>query len=104
MPALSSPFSVETLLARCRQTEWKPDMASMLFMNGDDSARGTEQFRTLRSRLYSLREKMTLKILLVTSALPREGKSFTSANSQARCDIRPPALDRCRLCAVRGRI
>jgi hypothetical protein len=47
---------------------------------------------------------MTLKILLVTSALPREGKSFTSANSQARCDIRPPALDRCRLCAVRGRI
>jgi len=80
MPALSSPFSLETLLARCQLVEWKPDLGSMLFMNGDDSARGTEQFRTLRSRLYSLREKMTLKTLLVTSALPREGKSFTSAN------------------------
>ena len=52
----------------------------MLFFNGDDSARGTEEFRTLRSRLYHAREKMTLKKILVTSALPKEGKSFTSAN------------------------
>jgi len=80
MPAFASPFSLETLLARCPPTDWKPDMGSMLFMNGDDSARGTEEFRTLRSRLYHMREKMTLKTLLVTSALPREGKSFTSAN------------------------
>ncbi len=60
--------------------EWKPDLGTMLFMNGDDSARGTEEYRTLRSRLYHMREKMTLKTLLVTSALPKEGKSFTSAN------------------------
>lgn len=80
MPAFASPFSIDTLLARCPQTEWKPDMGTMLFMNGDDSARGTEEFRTLRSRLYHLREKMTLKTLLVTSALPKEGKSFTAAN------------------------
>jgi capsular exopolysaccharide synthesis family protein len=52
----------------------------MLFMNGDDSKRGTEEFRTLRSRLYHMREKMPLKKLLVTSALPKEGKSFTSSN------------------------
>ena len=80
MPAFSSPFSLDTLLARCPQVEWKPDLGSMLFMNGDDSARGTEEYRTLRSRLYHLREKMTLKALLVTSALPKEGKSFTAAN------------------------
>ena len=80
MPALSGPFNVDTLLARCPQMAWKPDMAAMLFMNGDDSARGTEEFRTLRSRLYHLREKMTLKKVLVTSALPKEGKSFTAAN------------------------
>ena len=49
-------------------------------MNGNDSARGTEEFRTLRSRLYHMREKMPLKKLLVTSALPKEGKSFTAAN------------------------
>jgi len=80
MPAFTSPLSIDTLLARCPQTEWTPDMATMLFMNGDDSVRGTEEFRTLRSRLYHLREKMTLKTLLVTSALPKEGKSFTAAN------------------------
>jgi len=52
----------------------------MLFMNGNDNAKGTEEYRTLRSRLYHIREKMPLKKLLVTSALPKEGKSFTSAN------------------------
>ena len=69
-----------TLLARSTQLAWSPEPTAMLFMNGDDHARGTEEFRTLRSRLYHLREKMPLKKLLVTSALPKEGKSFTSAN------------------------
>lgn len=80
MPTLSSPFGLDTLLARSSQLEWKPDSGTMLFMNGDDAARGTEEFRTLRSRLYHMREKMSLKKLLVTSALPKEGKSFTSCN------------------------
>jgi protein-tyrosine kinase len=80
MPSFASPFSLDALLARCPQLEWKPDEKTMLFFNGDDTARGTEEFRTLRSRLYHTREKMTLKKLLVTSALPKEGKSFTSAN------------------------
>ena len=80
MPAFAGSFGLDTLLARSAQMEWKPDMGTMLFMNSDDTARGTEEFRTLRSRLYHLREKMTLKTVLVTSALPKEGKSFTSAN------------------------
>lgn len=80
MPNFTGSFSVETLLARCPQMEWKPDLGTMLFMNGDDTKRGTEEFRTLRSRLYHMREKMNLKKLLVTSALPKEGKSFTSSN------------------------
>jgi protein-tyrosine kinase len=80
MPNLSGSFSVDAMLARCPQMEWKPDLGTMLFMNGDDTKRGTEEFRTLRSRLYHMREKMTLKKLLVTSALPKEGKSFTSSN------------------------
>jgi protein-tyrosine kinase len=80
MPSFASPFSVDALLARCPQVPWKPDEKTMLFFNGDDNARGTEEFRTLRSRLYHAREKMALKKLLVTSALPKEGKSFTSAN------------------------
>ncbi|HET9406830.1 MAG TPA: CpsD/CapB family tyrosine-protein kinase [Candidatus Sulfotelmatobacter sp.] len=80
MPTFASPFGVETLLARCAPQPWKPDSATMLFLNGEDSQTGSEEFRTLRSRLYHTREKMPLKKLLVTSALPREGKSFTAAN------------------------
>lgn len=83
MPSLTSPYSAESMLARSAQMEWKPDLGVMLFMNGDDNARGTEEYRTLRSRLYHLREKMTLKSLLVTSALPKEGKSFTASNLAA---------------------
>ncbi|MFZ0201089.1 MAG: CpsD/CapB family tyrosine-protein kinase, partial [Candidatus Sulfotelmatobacter sp.] len=80
MPPFGSPFSHETLLSRCVPRPWVPDEKTMLFFNGDDIARGSEEFRTLRSRLYHAREKMPLKKLLVTSALPKEGKSFTAAN------------------------
>ncbi|MGC1226437.1 MAG: CpsD/CapB family tyrosine-protein kinase [Candidatus Sulfotelmatobacter sp.] len=80
MPAFGSPFTLDALLARTPQLDWQPDEKTMLFFNGNESARGAEEFRTLRSRLYHARESMTLKKVLVTSALPKEGKSFTSAN------------------------
>src|SRR4029077_11236757 len=48
--------------------------------NGEEEAYGTEEFRTLRSRLYQMRENQSLRKLLVTSALPKEGKSFVAAN------------------------
>ena len=80
MPTFASPFSLDTLLGRCVPQQWSPDEKTMLFFHSDDSARGTEEFRTLRSRLYHAREKMPLKKVLVTSALPKEGKSFTAAN------------------------
>jgi capsular exopolysaccharide synthesis family protein len=80
LPSFSSPFNLETMLARCAAVQWSPDPKTMLFLNGDDHVRGSEEFRTLRSRLYQIREKMTLKKILVTSALPKEGKSFTAAN------------------------
>lgn len=76
----SSPFSYETLLARCPQSSWNPDSRTMLFFEEDENRRGAEEFRTLRSRLYQIREKMPLKRLMVTSALPKEGKSFIAAN------------------------
>ncbi len=76
-PNLSASFNLDS---RCARYEWKPDPAIMLFQNGDNNMLGTEEYRTLRSRLYHLREKQTLKKLLITSALPKEGKSFTSVN------------------------
>lgn len=79
MPA-TSDLNFETLLACCPQTAWHPDPLTMLFFGDDENRLGTEEFRTLRSRLYQIREKMPLKRLLVTSALPKEGKSFVAAN------------------------
>jgi capsular exopolysaccharide synthesis family protein len=70
----------ETLLARAPRVEWNPDPRTMLFFQSDDNRLGAEEFRTLRSRLYQIREKMNLKRLLVTSAMPKEGKSFVACN------------------------
>src|SRR2546425_7144747 len=81
MPSFASPFTFDTLLARCGQARWSPDSKTMLFFNSDDEqGYGMEEFRTLRSRLYQMREKQALKKVLVTSALPKEGKSFVAAN------------------------
>ena len=98
-------FGQESLLERCRRVEWTPDKNTMLFFDGDDTRPGTEEFRTLRSRLYAVREVKQLRTILVTSALPKEGKSFTAANlAQAMvrqhgrrvllidCDLRAPRL------------
>jgi protein-tyrosine kinase len=80
MQPMTSGFNYESLLARCPQTEWNPDPLTMLFFQEDDGRIGAEEFRTLRSRLYQIREKMPLKRLMITSALPKEGKSFVAAN------------------------
>jgi hypothetical protein len=53
----TSGFNYETLLARCPQSQWKPDSRTMLFFQDDENRVGTEEFRTLRSRLYQIREK-----------------------------------------------
>lgn len=81
--AMSSPtdsFSLEALLTRCTTRSWVPDQKTMLFFDGRESSRGLEEFRTLRSRLYQMRDKTPLKKILVVSALPNEGRSFTAAN------------------------
>ena len=60
------------------QRAWKPSfdrLPSLL-----DRGPAVEQFRSLRSRLYELRDKRPLKTVLVTSGLPQEGKSFVSTN------------------------
>lgn len=80
MPSLTSALTYETLLARCPVANWHPDSRTMLFFQSDDNRRGAEEFRTLRSRLYQIREKLPVTKLMVTSALPKEGKSFVAAN------------------------
>ena len=80
IPSFGGSFTFDTLLARCPPVNWSPDAKTMLFFNAEEQAYGTEEFRTLRSRLYQMREKQSLRKLLVTSALPKEGKSFVAAN------------------------
>jgi capsular exopolysaccharide synthesis family protein len=79
-PSMAAGFTYEALLARCPQANWTPDLRTMLFFEDDENRIGAEEFRTLRSRLYQIREKLPLKRLMVTSALPKEGKSFVTGN------------------------
>jgi capsular exopolysaccharide synthesis family protein len=67
----------EELQARCVQ-RWQPDQGNV-FSPGLN-AKAAEQFRTLRSRLYQLRTSQQLKILLITSAVSGEGKTFLATN------------------------
>jgi protein-tyrosine kinase len=79
-PQLSGQFTYDALMARSMPANWNPNAATMLFFSQQEHAPGMEEFRTLRSRLYQMREKMPLKKLLVSSSLPKEGKSFVAAN------------------------
>lgn len=73
-------IGVANPLVDCVQREWNPDLQSMLFFQARPDGRGEEEFRTLRARLYQIRENQPLKKLLVTSALPKEGKTMVAAN------------------------
>jgi capsular exopolysaccharide synthesis family protein len=77
-------LSLATLRERLSRTAWNFDSRSMIFSgvrsNEQSSKMGSEEFRTLRSRLYQIRERQPLRTVLITSALPSEGKTFVAAN------------------------
>jgi capsular exopolysaccharide synthesis family protein len=62
------------------EEEWDPDKKRMLFMSESSDGTAREQFRSLRGRLSQLQGQGGVKVLLVASALPGEGKSFVAAN------------------------
>jgi len=76
----SDPTSPDSLLARCPRTYWTPDPGSMIFLSARELTQSTEELRSLRSRLYRLRESHPIKSLLITSALQAEGKSYIAGN------------------------
>ncbi len=71
---------VTTVLSECQVQPWAPDPNTLVFTEGDNHSVGKEVFRTLRTRLYQIRDVQPLKSLLVTSALPGEGKTFVTSN------------------------
>jgi Mrp family chromosome partitioning ATPase len=75
-----TPSTVEWLLAQCPRLTWRPDPRALLVIHSDEDVLGAEEFRTLRSFLYLVREQRKLRRLLISSPLPREGKTFTALN------------------------
>lgn len=77
----SGTLTFEMLLARCRQGRWGASPSSVV---GASEENGTgaksEVFRTLRTRLYQIRAVQQLRTVIVTSALPGDGKTFVTSN------------------------
>lgn len=65
-------------LSKIVRRPWSPSFAQLpaLLQRGP----AVEQFRSLRSRIFELRDVSPLKSILVTSGMPQEGKSFVSVN------------------------
>jgi protein-tyrosine kinase len=80
IPASAHYLRLDELRQRCAAPAWKLDPEKNVFCNEHSFAPCVEQFRTLRSRLYRLREKQPMRTVLVTSTLPNEGKTFVALN------------------------
>jgi capsular exopolysaccharide synthesis family protein len=78
--ATSEPLTFELLLQRCATPHWKLDAKKLLHFGSPSHVPGTEEMRTLRSKLYHLAQTQPMKKLLVASALPNEGKTFVASN------------------------
>src|SRR5271163_1879155 len=79
----------DDLRKHCAHPQWHLDPSVNVFINTALTAHGSEQFRTLRSRLYQIRASQSLRTLLVTSSLPAEGKTFVT-NNLAQAIVRQP--------------
>ncbi len=71
-------MKAETNTENIKLYPWKPSMA--FFPTLCDRGESIEQFRGLRSQLYQFRDQAQLKTILVSSAVPSEGKTFVAAN------------------------
>jgi capsular exopolysaccharide synthesis family protein len=68
------------LKQKCAHPHWKLDSNANVFVEGGRASLAAEQFRTLRSRLYQIRESKPLKTIVITSAVAGEGKTFAVSN------------------------
>ncbi len=66
-----------------------PTPGAHVMLTGRDQSIGLERLRGLRHRLQMLREKQNLRTLLITSPLPKEGKTLLSINLAATLALTP---------------
>jgi protein-tyrosine kinase len=79
MPATPAPVDRAGIdLSSIAKHPWNLSLAHLPALQ--DRGPSVEQFRSLRSRLFELRDIKPLKSVLVSSGLPQEGKSFISVN------------------------
>ena len=65
-------------LSRIEKRPWTLSLSQIPALQ--ERGPSVEQFRSLRSRIFELRDIKPLKSVLVSSGLPQEGKSFISIN------------------------
>ncbi len=80
LSASCQPHAGEGSLWSAQTAEARVMPEARLVMFSDPYSVGADRFRVLRMHLRALRKNGMPKVLMVTSALPGEGKSFTALN------------------------
>src|SRR5471030_2065727 len=81
------------LLSRCKVIPFHPAPETHLIDQDKPHEVQAEEFRSLRTRLNHLQTQRQLHSLVVTSASPAEGKSFTAVNlALAQAQLETPVL------------
>jgi protein-tyrosine kinase len=88
-PTTPRDLEFDQLRISCTHHLWHPQPNVNIFGDHSHLNGCAEQFRSLRSRLYQLRNSQNLKTLLITSAVPNEGKTFVVLNL-AQAIVRQP--------------
>ena len=81
-PAFVQPAAedLEDIIASAREISFKPVKDALIIHPTQPREAPAEEFKTLRTRLDHLQRLQPLHTLVVTSASPAEGKSFTAMN------------------------
>ncbi len=82
-----------TFLSRCRSIPFRPAPETHLIDLERPHEVPAEEFRSLRTRLNHLQSQQDLHLIVVTSASPAEGKTFTAVNlALAQSQLETPVL------------
>lgn len=80
-------------LARCKTIPYRPAPETHLIDVEKPHEVPAEEFRSLRTRLNHLQSQQDLHLIVVTSASPAEGKTFTAVNlALAQSQLETPVL------------
>ncbi len=80
-------------LVRCRSIPFRPAPETHLIDVDKPHEVPSEEFRSLRTRLNHLQSQQDLHLIVITSASPAEGKTFTAVNlALAQSQLEAPVL------------